>query len=49
MTHLLSHPIQTCGLYTARCQCGLNVWGRNLPILWRHHDLHLRHVRENTR
>lgn len=43
--HALSHPIRTLGAYTARCQCGLNIWGHTLPRMWRHHDIHLRVVR----
>lgn len=43
--HGLSHPIRTCGMYTARCACGLDVWGKTLPRMWRYHDMHLRIVR----
>ena len=43
--HLLSHSIRACGAYTARCGCGLDVWGLTLPLLWEHHSDHLRAVK----
>ena len=29
--HNLSNPIRTMGAYTARCACGVDVWGPTLP------------------
>ena len=39
--HLLSHPVGTQGAYTARCGCGLDLWGRRLWKLWEAHQRHL--------
>ena len=43
--HRLSHPVQTMGAYTARCACGLDVYGPTLPAMWTAHDVHLAVVR----
>lgn len=47
--HALSHPLRTNGAYTARCRCGIDVWGLTLPALWESHDKHLAAVREQSR
>ena len=47
--HDLSNPIRTCGTYTARCACGVDVWGPTLPAMWTAHDLHRNIVRNLAR
>lgn len=46
--HTLSHPLATCGAFTARCRCGIDVWGLTLPQMWERHDRHLAAVRAQS-
>lgn len=44
MTRHLLGPARHYGAgwrYTARCSCGLDVYGLTLPALWERHQAHL--------
>lgn len=40
----LFSPLGT--VYTAKCQCGLDVYGKSLPQLWQQHQKHIETARE---
>lgn len=41
--HLTGRPHRTLsGKYYAVCQCGIKIWGDNLPEVWGRYDHHLR-------
>lgn len=41
--HILGDPHRRTGewVYTARCACGIDIYGATLPWLWAAHDMHL--------